>query len=135
MLFRRCCAIWLVCLSWVPAQDSVVVFSEIHYHPPAEETEWIELHNQMAVDVDISGWRLRGGIKYDFPADTVIGGGDYLIIAADPAGVKVPFIDVFGSPIRIDLCQGKTSSIRLHGLIVAETVHHPIARLASQHRP
>lgn len=95
-MIRCLCAIWLVCLSWVQAQDSVVVFNEIHYHPPAEETEWIELHNQMAVDVDISGWRLRGGIKYDFPADTVIGGGDYLIIAADPAGVKVPFIDVLG---------------------------------------
>ena len=96
VLLWRCCAIWLVCLSLAQGQDSVVVFNEIHYHPPGEETEWIELHNQMAVDVDISGWRLRGGIKYDFPADTVIRGGDYLIIAADPAGVKVPFIEVMG---------------------------------------
>ena len=35
--------------------DSVVVFNEIQYHPElAEKPEWIELHNQMAVDVDLS---------------------------------------------------------------------------------
>ena len=38
--------------------DSVVVFNEIHYHPATNETalEWLELHNQMSIDVDLSGW-------------------------------------------------------------------------------
>ena len=37
--------------------DSVVVFNEVMYHPLEREAEleWVELHNQMAVDVDISG--------------------------------------------------------------------------------
>ncbi|MGH7968812.1 MAG: hypothetical protein ACREIC_08815, partial [Limisphaerales bacterium] len=38
--------------------DSVVVFNEIMYHPGTNTVggEWLELHNQMAVDVDLSGW-------------------------------------------------------------------------------
>ena len=45
--------------------DSTVVFNEIMYHPPADEDgqlEWIELHNQLAVDMDVSDWRLAGGV-------------------------------------------------------------------------
>ena len=44
-----------------PAQaDSVVVFNEIMYHPAVNEPglEWVELHNENSVDVDLSGWRL-----------------------------------------------------------------------------
>ena len=69
--------------------DSVAVFNEVMYHPAANEAalEWVELHNQMAVDVDISAWRLRGGIAYDFPPDTILPGGGYAVIARDPAAV------------------------------------------------
>src|SRR5258706_10447933 len=44
--------------------DSVVVFNEIMYHPKTNEAqlEWIELQNQMSVDVDVSAWSLTGGI-------------------------------------------------------------------------
>ncbi len=70
----------------VLAADSVVVFNEIMYHPrgnrPADE--WVELHNQMAVDVDVSNWFIGGGIDYVFPEGTVIRGGGYLVIAASP---------------------------------------------------
>jgi len=66
--------------------DSVVVFNEIMYHPVANEPglEWVELHNQNAVDVDLGGWRLTGGIDYTFPAGTVIRGGGYLVISVSP---------------------------------------------------
>ena len=70
--------------------DSVVVFNEIMYHPdhePEASGEWIELHNQMAVDVDLSDWKLRGGVDFDFPAGTVVPGGGYLLVAADPDAV------------------------------------------------
>ena len=45
--------------------DSTLVFNEIMYHPATSETglEWIELHNQMAVNMDISGWSLAGGVQ------------------------------------------------------------------------
>ena len=65
----------------------MVVFNELQYHPRTTQTEgeWIELHSQHAVDVDLSGWRLDGGVDFVFPAGTIIPGGGYLIIAANPA--------------------------------------------------
>ncbi|MEM7383338.1 MAG: lamin tail domain-containing protein, partial [Verrucomicrobiota bacterium] len=104
---------WLIGATPIDARDSVVVFNEVHYHPSGDEaTEWIELHNQMAVDVDVSHWRLRGGVRFDFPADTVIAGGGFLVIAADPAslngvegGVYGPFegaLDNGGETLRLE---------------------------------
>ena len=78
--------------------DATVVFNEIMYNPPDDESlEWVELHNQMSVDIDLSGWRIRG-IGYDFPAGTVLGGGDYLVIAADPEALAAAsgFADAIG---------------------------------------
>ncbi len=67
--------------------DSVVVFNEIMYHPAETQpdNEWIELHNQMAVDIDLSGWSVKGGIDYTFPEGTFMPGGSYLVIARLPA--------------------------------------------------
>lgn len=70
------------------AADSVLVFSEIHYHPKgAGETEWIELHSLQGVNVDVSGWRIEGGVDYTFPTGTVIPGGGYVVVAANPAAL------------------------------------------------
>src|SRR5688500_13506254 len=59
------------------AADSVVVFNEIHYHPASNEAtnEWIELHNQMAIDIDLSAWSVRGGVDFTFAEGTIIPGG------------------------------------------------------------
>jgi hypothetical protein len=81
----------LVCLLAVQtahAVDSVVTFSEVLYHPAETEgAEWIELHNQMSVDVDMSGWRLEGGADFTFPNDTFIASGAQVVIASDTAKV------------------------------------------------
>ncbi|MEX2186748.1 MAG: lamin tail domain-containing protein, partial [Pirellulales bacterium] len=70
--------------------DSTVVLNEIMYNPQGggESLEWIELHNQMAVDMDISRWRLSDGVSFTFPAGTVVPGGGYLVVAADPAALS-----------------------------------------------
>ncbi|NLH15383.1 MAG: hypothetical protein GX455_02270 [Phycisphaerae bacterium] len=72
------------------AADSVVVFNEIMYHPAADEDrmEWIELHNQLVVPVDISAWSLSDGVDYTFPDGTVIGAEGYLVIAVSPDDLK-----------------------------------------------
>src|SRR5688572_25660303 len=69
--------------------DSVVTFNEVHYNPTAAQTagEWIELRNQNSADVDLSGWRLDGGVDFVFSAGTVIRGGKYLVVAANPAAL------------------------------------------------
>jgi len=57
------------------------------YHPATNESqlEWVELHNQNAIDVDLGGWKLIGGIDYSFPVGTVIRGGGDLVVAISPA--------------------------------------------------
>jgi hypothetical protein len=65
--------------------DAVVTINEVHYNPLlTQDAEWIELHNQMAVNVDISGWSLADGVSYLIPAGTVIPGGGYRLIAKTP---------------------------------------------------
>lgn len=69
--------------------DCTVVFNEMMYHPATNEAalEWVELHNQMAVDMDISGWRLGGEIAYRFGEGVVVPGGGYLVVAVSPAAL------------------------------------------------
>ena len=70
-----------------PPNDAVVVFNEIHYNPSGagEVAEFVELANVMGVNVDLSGWRLSGGIDFPFPNGTVIHGGGRLVVAKVPA--------------------------------------------------
>src|SRR5207249_9105327 len=67
--------------------DSTIVFNEIMYHPATNEPtlEWLELYNQMSVDVDLSAWRLSDGIDYTFPNGIVIRAGGYVVVAISPA--------------------------------------------------
>ena len=69
--------------------DSTTVINEIMYHP-ADDTgsEWIELYNQMAVDMDLSGWSLSDAVSFQFPRETILAGGDYLVVAADPSAFQ-----------------------------------------------
>jgi len=104
----------------LPGADSVIVFNEIHYHPSNEDndTEWVELHSLMGVDVDISGWKLEGGINYLFANGTVVPGRGYLLVASDPAhpsiarrGALGPFtgrLDNNGELIRLVNNNGRT---------------------------
>src|SRR4051812_4144206 len=85
----------LVCLSLFAlhcafAADSIVVFNEIHYHPSTNEAsnEWIELRNQMAIDIDLSAWSLTGDIGFTFAEGTIIPGHGYLVIASDVANLQ-----------------------------------------------
>lgn len=80
----------LLCLlpASLSAIDSTTVINEVMYHPAGSATEWIELHNEMSVDMDLSGWTLSGGISYRIPEDTVISAGGHLLLAAEPA--KLP---------------------------------------------
>jgi len=66
--------------------DSILVFNEIMYHPATNEAamEWVELHNQMAVNLDVSEWSLQRGIDYTFPVGTVVEAGEYVVIASSP---------------------------------------------------
>lgn len=80
--------------------DSIVMFNEIMYHPLTNESEleWIELYNQLAVDVDVSNWVITNGIEYKFPEGTIISGGGYIVVAKSPQTIKTltGLTNVFG---------------------------------------
>src|SRR6266545_2254376 len=83
------CAAWLLlaCLVASAHADSPVVFNEIMYHPLTNEPafEWVELQNQMSVEVDLSGWSLDHGVGFRFAEGTILGAGGYLVVASSPA--------------------------------------------------
>ena len=92
---KRVCLTFLLAAAVVPpvaaaSSDTVVTFNEIMYHPLTNEPamEWVELYNQLSVDVDLSGWRLDRGIDFRFPTGTLIHGRGYLVVAADPAALS-----------------------------------------------
>jgi len=79
-------ALWCFLTACRVCADSVVVFNEIHYQPSTEGTrrEWIELENQLSVDVDISGWSIQEDARFRFPEGSVIFARAQLVIARDP---------------------------------------------------
>ncbi|MGI8604938.1 MAG: lamin tail domain-containing protein [Verrucomicrobiales bacterium] len=89
--------LWLSRLPAAPA-DSAVVFNEIHYHPAVElaESEWIEFRCLTGVRVDMSGWRIDGAVRFDFPEGTVIGGHGFLVVAAAPGAANLQGIGALG---------------------------------------
>lgn len=71
--------------------DTALVFNEIMYHPAVNEPalEWVEFHNQLAVDLDVSEWSITGGIDYKFPVGTVVKGGGYVVVAISPSALQL----------------------------------------------
>jgi hypothetical protein len=62
-----------------------VIINEIFYHAPddMDALQYIELHNTGDQAVDLGGWRLSKGVKYQFPAGTTIAPGGYLVVCKD----------------------------------------------------
>jgi hypothetical protein len=85
-----CLGILVSCVARAAASDSVVVFNEVSYHPATNESanEWIELHNQMSIDIDLSGWHIEDGVNFTFVEGTIIPGHGYLVVASNPAALQ-----------------------------------------------
>ena len=99
-----------------------VVINEIHYHPASEDVreEFIELHNTGNEAVDLEGWSLRRGVRFEFPKTTVPAGGHLVVAAdADRFAAKHPGVQPFvagwngqlsnrSETIRLEDANGKT---------------------------
>ena len=66
-----------------------VVFNEIMYKPISgnDDDQYVELYNQGATAVDLSGWGFVAGVNYTFPVNTIIAPGGYLVVARNPANL------------------------------------------------
>ena len=83
-----------------------LVISELNYNPgsPSQEAltadktvqdtdlEFIEIHNPTTAAIDLTNWRIRGGVDFDFDAGTSLAAGESLIVVpfnpANPENVK-----------------------------------------------
>ncbi len=83
----------LGCGSEIPRVGPLIL-SEIQYNPgeptaadlgiyadlTSNDLEFVELHNPTFAAVDLTDWRVRGGIDFDFAADTLIGPQETLVL-------------------------------------------------------
>jgi hypothetical protein len=60
-----------------------IVINEIMYHPISkdDDDQFIELHNQGANAVNLSGWSFTAGVRFIFPSNALIAPGGYLVVA------------------------------------------------------
>jgi len=68
----------------VVARGQNVVINEIMYHPASEDVreEYVELFNAGPTNVNLSGWKISGGIDFVIPTNTTLAAGGYLVVAA-----------------------------------------------------
>jgi hypothetical protein len=89
------CLLVMICLVvfWTAQPGMGLVISEIMYHPadPGEKLEFIELYNNRAVFEDLTGYAFTGGIQYEFEPGTILGAGQYLVVARDPAALEAAY--------------------------------------------
>ncbi len=76
----------------IPASPSNLVVSEIYYNPPGSEelTEWIELMNISDDAIDLTDVSMIG-ITYTFPAGSVLGEGERIVIVKDQAAFAAAY--------------------------------------------
>ncbi len=66
-----------------------VVINELHYNPsfnPVRES-FIELYNDTDQTVDLSNWRVRGGVDFSFPPNTFLAPRAFALVAEHPATI------------------------------------------------
>ena len=95
-------------VSNVGALNRDIVINEIMYEalpnypsnvftvPPEQ---WIELFNRGTNTVSLVGWSLGGGVSFNFPTNTTLAAGAYLVVANDAAALLAahPGITVLGN--------------------------------------
>jgi hypothetical protein len=66
---------------------SQIVINELMYHPITDDSddEYVELYNRGPDTVNLSGWELTDGIRFNFPSNTVIVPDGYLVVAKSAA--------------------------------------------------
>ena len=87
----------LLAMNW--RQGPKVIINEIHYDPAikTELSEFVELYNAGTMDANISGWYFSDGISYQFPAETILPVGGYVVVAQNPYTIH----DIFDTPSNL----------------------------------
>jgi len=72
-----------------------VVISEVHYHPAPppggsviseKQLEFVELTNRSGTTINLTDWRLRGGVDFDLPAGALLNNGARIALVSFDSG-------------------------------------------------
>ena len=76
----------------MPASAQVVV-NEIMYNPASHSPrdEFVEIYNRSSTNVNLTGWKLAGGVDFAFPSNKVLAAGGYLAVVADTAAFNAQY--------------------------------------------
>ncbi|MBK8000334.1 MAG: lamin tail domain-containing protein [Verrucomicrobia bacterium] len=75
------------------SKPTEIVINEIMFDPISGDAddEYVELFNRGTNLVNLSGWRLRDGVSFDFPDGTTIAPGAYLVVARNAARLRANY--------------------------------------------
>ncbi|MBN2473680.1 MAG: lamin tail domain-containing protein [Pirellulales bacterium] len=90
-----------------------VVISEVMYNPGefegADDLEYVEICNPTPATIDLTGWRLRKGVDFEFPAGTELQPGKALVVVpfalTDPLKLSA-FLDHYGIDETVQVVGG-----------------------------
>ena len=96
-----------------------VVISEVHYNPDTgavddDDFEFVEIYNPTGTTVDLTDWRIRKGIDYDFPDGTLLPSAAALVIVPfDTSDVDklTAFRDRYGLDTSVTLLGGYSGQL------------------------
>ncbi len=84
-----------------PAEAGNILFNEIMFHPISGNTsdEYVELYNRGSQAVDLSDWRIEGGIRLTLPIGRRLLPDHYLVVAKDIDALRTtyPHLDASNS--------------------------------------
>ncbi|MEI6342636.1 MAG: lamin tail domain-containing protein [Verrucomicrobiota bacterium] len=127
-----------------PRRLEDVVINEIFYNPPrGDADEFVELAHRGSGAVDLTGWRVRGGISFDFPAGARLEPGEFLVLAKDPVQLRanhptIPAARVFGGyqgtlgnggdVVRLTK-PDDVQSTNSQGVVTTDVIHIPVGEV------
>jgi hypothetical protein len=76
-----------------------VVINEIMYKPVSgnSDDEYVELCNKGTNAANLTGWRFTAGITYNFPSNTIIAPGGYLVVARSKTNLLAKYPQLNGT--------------------------------------
>ena len=108
-----------------PTETPAVLLSELHYHPDDildEHPEFVELYNRTEIPIDLDSYRLADGVRFEFPAGTVLAPESYLIVAKDPTSRFFRNVVLKLGPYDGELSNGGETITLRNGNCVAESI-------------
>src|SRR5687768_2976629 len=89
-MFLRVSALFLALVFASRPASAGVIINEILYHAPEDldDVQFIELHNTGDGAVELVGWKLASGVKYEFPARARIEANGFLVVCKDQKEFK-----------------------------------------------